>query len=228
MKKKILLILLILALVAAGAVFLWQTGFFTVAGSLEGVQDYINRFAPYSQLVYFAVQLASVILAPIPSNITALAGSVVFGFWVSFLLTWSAVVLGSVIVFLLARKLGQAFVQRFVGEKVSAKYQDLLTRKRDVFLAMAFLFPFFPDDVLCILAGLTDISFPRFFVLVLLCRPWGLAVSCAVGSATLSIPLPAMVLLGLVGLAIFLAAMKYGDAIEDKLINKLKGKKGED
>ncbi|MFR6185361.1 MAG: hypothetical protein ACLUJG_07215 [Lawsonibacter sp.] len=36
---------------------------------------------------------------PIPSNISALAGGVLFGTWVSFLLTFSAVLAGSLLVF---------------------------------------------------------------------------------------------------------------------------------
>ena len=104
---------------------------------------------------------------------------------------------------------------------MSEKYLDVIRRKRDVFLALAFLFPFFPDDVLCILAGLTDISFRRFAVLVLLTRPWGLLVSCAVGSSAVSI-LWGMALLGLAGLAVFLLSMKYGDRIEAAILEKLK------
>ena len=87
---------------------------------------------------------------------------------------------------------------------------------------MAFLFPFFPDDLLCILAGLTDISWKRFLVLVVLTRPWGLLAACGVGSSTLSIPPWGMALLGLGGLAVFLLAMKYGDQIEDALLTRWK------
>ena len=140
----------------------------------------------------------------------------------AFLLTWGAVTLGSVIVFILARALGQQFVGQFVSEKLSDKYLDVIRRKRDVFLALAFLFPFFPDDILCILAGLTDISFKRFFLLAVAARPWGLLVACMVGSATLSIPLWGMALLGAAGLAVFLLAMKYGDRLEQAVIDRLK------
>ena len=74
-------LLITIALLAGGILFLWQTGFFAAAASLEGVQQYIERFSPYSQLIYFLVQLVSVIVAPIPSNLTAAAGAVLFGFW---------------------------------------------------------------------------------------------------------------------------------------------------
>ena len=46
------------------------------------------------------MQLASVVIAPIPSNITALAGGVLFGTWLSFFLTALAVTFQ---LFLLAR-----------------------------------------------------------------------------------------------------------------------------
>ena len=218
---KIILWALTVAVLGGSVWALYATGFFQAAGSRDAMGEYIARCAPWSHLAYFGIQLASVVIAPIPSNITAAAGAYLFGLWPSFLITWGAVTLGSAIVFGLARLLGQKFACRFMGEKLSEKYLDLIRRKRDVFLLLAFLFPFFPDDLLCILAGLTDISFKRFFLLVVLARPWGLLVACMVGSATVSIPLWGMVLLGVAGLAVFLLAMKYGDKVEELIIKRL-------
>ena len=219
---KLLLWLLTLAILGGSVWALYATGFFEAAGSQEKLGEYIARCAPWSHLAYFGIQLVSVVVAPIPSNLTAAAGAYLFGLWPSFLLTWGAVALGSAIVFGLARALGQQFAGQFVSEKLSGKYLDVIRRKRDVFLALAFLFPFFPDDILCILAGLTDISFRRFFLLTVLARPWGLLVACMVGSATLSIPLWGMALLGAGGLAAFLLAMKYGDKLEALVMERLK------
>ena len=220
--KQILLWVLVLAALAVIVLVMYRTGFFAAMRTKDGLAQYISATAPWSHLVYFLIQLASVIVAPIPSNITAAVGAVLFGLWPSFLLTWAAVAAGSALVFLLARALGQKFADQFVSQKLSDKYLDVIRRKRDVFLALAFLFPFFPDDLLCILAGLTDISFRRFFILVLLTRPWGLLVACAVGSSTLSIPLWGMALLGAAGLVLFLLAMKYGDRVETAILERLK------
>ena len=214
-------LLLAILLLGGSGLLLWKTGFFSSLGSLDSMRAYIARFTPFSHLFYFVIQLLSVVVAPIPSNITALAGALLFGTWPAFLLTWAAVVVGSVLVFWLARVLGQRFVDRLVSQKVSEKYLDIIRRKRDVFLFLAFLFPFFPDDLLCILAGLTDLPFRRFAVLVLVFRPWGLLVSCAVGSSALSVPLWAMALLGAGGLAVFLLAMKYGDRLEAAILQRL-------
>ena len=206
-----LTLLATLLLLALGGILLWRTGFFRAAASLDGLQAYIQAFSPYSHLVFFLLQLFSVVIAPIPSNITAMAGALLFGALPAFLLTWGAVALGSV-------------ADRFVSHALSERYLEVIRRKRDVFLAMAFLFPFFPDDILCILAGLTDIPFPRFVVLVILFRPWGLLVASAVGGSVVSIPPWGMALLGLGGLALFLVGMKYGDRAEEALLRRFRHK----
>ena len=129
--------------------------------------------------------------------------------------------LGSALVFALARGLGQGFVQRLAGERASGRYLELLRRKRDVFLLVAFLFPFFPDDVLCILAGLTEIPFKRFILLVVIARPWGLLAACAVGGNAVKLPLPAMIALGALGAVLAALALKYGDRAEEAILKRI-------
>ena len=218
-------LLLTLLLLAGLCLLLWRTGFFQAVRTAEGIQVYIERFSPYSQLVFFLLQFCSVILAPIPSNLSALAGAMLFGMWQAFLLTMAAVFLGSAAVFLLARSLGQPFAERLVSKRVSARYQELFRTKRDTFLALALLLPFFPDDLLCILAGLTDIPLGRYLVIVALTRPWGLLVASALGGSVVDIPLPAMAAIGVAGLLVFLLGMKYGDRLEEKILQGLKRRK---
>lgn len=224
-RQKLLILAAVLLLLAGGGWFLYSTGFFRAARSLDGLRAYIDRFAPYSHLAFFLVQLLSVILAPIPSNITAAAGGVLFGTWPAFLLTFGAVAAGSLLVFSLARALGRDFADRLVSRKLSEKYQDVLRTKAPVFLVLAFLFPFFPDDMLCILAGLTDISFRRFSVIVLVTRPWGLLFASALGGSTLGLPPWVMAPIAVLGLALFLLGMKYGDRVEESVLRRLKGRK---
>lgn len=222
-KKGTVLILAVL-LLGGMAWLLWQTGFFDAIGSPRELEAYIRRFSPYSQLVYFLLQLTTVILAPIPSNLTAAAGGMLFGTAQAFWLTFAAVVLGSVMVFLLARWVGQDMVDRFVSKKLSGRYLEVIRTKRDTFLTLALLFPFFPDDILCILAGLTDIPLRRFVVIVLLARPWGLLVASAIGGNALTISAPGMILLGVAGLGLFLVGMKYGDRVEQFLMEQFQKK----
>ena len=208
-------------LCAGGLYFLWATGFFRASVSVEGVQQYIRGFYPYSQLVFFVIQLLSVIVAPIPSNISAAAGGALFGTWVSFGLTMGAVVLGSVTVFVLARRLGRSFVDRVVSGSAYQRYMDVVRRKQNVFLILAFLFPFFPDDMICALAGLTDIPFSRFFLIVLLTRPWGLLFASALGGAALHATWWWMALAGVLGGVVFVLGMKYAERLEQWVLHRV-------
>ena len=205
-------------LIVGGGWFLYSTGFFQAASSQESLRAYIDDFAPYSHLCFFLLQFLSVVLAPIPSNITAAAGGVLF----------AAVVAGSLLLFWLARVLGRDFAGRFVSRRLSEKYQQILQTKAPVFLTLAFLFPFFPDDLLCILAGLSSLSFRCFAVIVLLARPWGLLFASALGGAAFHVSPWAMVLIGVAGLVLFLLGMKYGDQIEAAILKRLSRRKGND
>ena len=218
---KWLFLLLTVLLCIGGGLFLWQSGFFAAAGSQESLRAYIEDFSPYSHLCFFLIQFLSVILAPIPSNLTAAAGGLLFGTWPAFFLTYGAVMAGSLLVFWLARTLGRDFVDRVVSRKLAEKYQKVIREKTTVFLALAFLLPYFPDDMLCILAGLTPITFGRFALLALFTRPWGLLFASALGGASLSIPLWAMVLIGLAGVMIFVLGMLYGDRLERAILKRL-------
>lgn len=221
---KFLLVALLAALGGMGYL-LYKSGFFDAVRSIDTLHAYISGFAPYSHLCFFLIQLLSVIFAPIPSNITAAAGGILFGTLPSFLLTFGAVVLGSMCVFLLARALGRPFADQVVSQKISEKYLAVIHAKTSTFLLLAFLFPFFPDDVLCILAGLTPIPALHFFLILLLARPWGLLFASALGGASLSLPIWTMAVFGVLGLVLFYLGMKYGDHVEQQVICWIHNKK---
>ena len=93
------------------------------------------------------------------------------------------------------------------------KYLPIIEEKQDMFLFLTMLFPFFPDDALCMLAGLTNIPLGRFVVIMALSRPWGLIVAALMGSGSIS-----LAVIGVAGLFIFYFAMKYSAQIEEALL----------
>ncbi len=223
-RKKWLAALAIVLVLVALCIALWQTGLLERLKNVEQLQAYLASHTPWSQLIFFGLQLCSVIIAPIPSNIIAAAGGAAFGVWPGFLITLVAVLVGSCTTFTLARTLCKNFADRVIRPKLSPKYLDLLERKRDTFLALTFFFPLFPDDLLCIMAGLTEIPFRRFFIIVLLTRPWGLLAANIFGSSLFSFSPKAIPLL-VIGAALFIVGMIYGDRIEQLILNYIAKRK---
>ena len=219
--KKVIRIILIIAAIAAalagGGYALWKTGVFERINSVEELREVISGAGAWAGVVYFFLQMMTVIVAPIPSNISMMAGALALGFWKAMILGVLAVVVGSMIVFLAARALGRNAIHRFLDKGVMEKYLPVIEEKQDMFLFLTMLFPFFPDDALCMLAGLTNISLGRFTAIMILGRPWGLIIAALLGSGSLSLPVWAWVILGAVGICIFYFALKYSSEIEDKL-----------
>ena len=94
------------------------------------------------------------------------------------------------------------------------------------------LFPFFPDDALCLIAGMTSMSFRFFIVTILLTRPIGIVLTCYLGSGQI-IPYHGwgLVIWGIsiaIMIALFVCAYKFQPQIEEwliKIAKKLSHKK---
>lgn len=215
--RRLLIALAVIAALAGCGYALWKTGVFERINSVDELREVISGAGVWAGVVYFFLQMMTVIVAPIPSNISMMAGALALGFWKAMILGVLAVVAGSMIVFLAARALGRNAIQRFLDKGVMDKYLPVIEEKQDMFLFLTMLFPFFPDDALCMLAGLTNISLGRFTAIMILARPWGLIVAALLGSGSLSLPIWAWVILGAVGVCIFYFALKYSSEIEDKL-----------
>lgn len=214
---RIALVALVVLALAAGAAVLYKNGWFERIGSVEELRELIDEAGAFAGIVFFLLQMLTVIVAPIPSNVTMMAGALALGFWPAMLLGIAAIWLGSLIMFMLARRLGQRAVQGFIDRSVMEKYLPLIEEKQDMFLFLTLLFPFFPDDMLCILAGLTSMPTGRFAVIMLLARPWGLIFAALLGSGAFSLPPWGWVVLTLAMGAVFVLAMKYSRQIEDRL-----------
>lgn len=222
MKKKIALASAAALLLAAGGYAAWRSGLFERLSSVEGLREFIGAAGPWAGAVYFLLQMMTVIVAPIPSNISMMAGALALGFWPAMILGVLAVIAGSVIVFMAARKLGRGAALRLVDRGVMEKYLPVIEEKQDMFLFLTLLFPFFPDDALCILAGLTSIPLRRFVLIMALTRPWGLVFAALLGSGAIAMPAWAWVLLTLALAVVFVVMMKYSAQIENRLFEFVK------
>ncbi len=185
-----------------------------VFSSRDSVRDFVRQFDPYGPIAFFLLQLVTVIVAPIPGNIIALAGGALFGLWSGFFLSTSALLVGSTITFALARFYGRPLVERFVPKALIDKYLDSIAERHYVVLFGAFLLPFFPDDALCFISGLSNLRYPVFLLMVVIGRPPGMFVASLVGSGIAVIPWWGWIIIAAASAGLLYAIYRHKGRIE--------------
>lgn len=198
-----------------------------VFSSRENVRAFVDQFDPYGPLAFFLVQALQVIAAPIPGNVTALAGGALFGLWPGFLISTAGLIAGSCAAFAIARYYGRPIVEKLVKPAIVDKYIDTLANRHFVLLFLLFLFPFFPDDALCLIAGISALPFHVFLLLVVVGRPPGMLVASLVGSGIAVVPWWGWVLIAAASGGILYLAYRYKDTLDERLgVAKRSGDRG--
>ena len=169
---KLLILFNVVALfVLLGYIILYQTGVLERINNLEELRAFIGSAGAWGILVFFMLTLLQVVILPIPAAVTILLGVLIYGPTVSFIVSTLGTIAGSVICFLLGKFFGYKVVTWIIGEEKTKKYTKLISEKGKIPFIVMMLFPFFPDDILCMAAGLTKMTFKFFIIAVSLSRP---------------------------------------------------------
>ena len=150
---------ILLLLLGAGL----QSGIFS---SREAMEQFLRQTGVLAPLCFLLLQTIQVVIPVVPGGVSCIIGVAMF----------AGMVTGSVISFLLARHYGQTFLLKFVSEETFQKYISWTEKgkKFDIFFLLALILPGMPDDLLCLIAGLTSMSMKKYLVFTLLGRPFSL------------------------------------------------------
>jgi uncharacterized membrane protein YdjX (TVP38/TMEM64 family) len=111
--------------------------------------------------LFVLVVILEVIFAPIPGGAVGYLGAARFGFWQAWPLLYVGNIVGTTIVFFLARRWGTRLFEQNVPDRVRRRYDGYLQQK-PILLWLCYAVPVIPVDVLSILAGVSSISARRF------------------------------------------------------------------
>lgn len=227
--RTILVVVIIAGLVTLGYFILRWTGVWEKVNSAEKLQAVIESWGFWGRLGFVALSFLQVTFLPLPSTVTIIAGVWAFGSPLeSALLSLAGILLGSMLAFLLGKVFGRRLVVFMVGEKTCDKWVKFLTNAKYSFFIMMLL-PIFPDDVLCLVAGLTDMSWTFFTVTNLIARPIGVFTVAYFGSGHLipyhgwGLIVWAFIIVAIV--VVLFLSYKYQKQIENFLLNTFKSKK---
>lgn len=153
----------------------WKTGVLT---SQEQMQALVTRCGTAGILLFVLFQAVQVVVPVLPGGLGCLAGVLLFGPIWGFVYNYVGICVGSLAAFAVARSCGKPLLSMLFSEKQIAKYSSW-AEERNRFarlFALAIFLPVAPDDFLCYLAGTTDMSWRRYTAIILLGKPFAIAL----------------------------------------------------
>ena len=157
---------LLLVLILAGiSLLFYETGLAQFFLNKERVLAFLKSLGPWAFLGFVLLQAAQVVVAPIPGEVTGLAGGYLYGPVSGIVLSTIGLTIGSWLAFVLARAWGRPIVERFVPQSTMARFDYLLHHKGAYIVFLLFLIPGFPKDTLCWFLGLGHLTTTEFLVI---------------------------------------------------------------
>ena len=145
--------------------------------SIDDLRNYVASFGYLAVIIYVVMNFLQVVILPIPGFIAVGTGVALFGPLKTSIYSLIGILSGSFVAFFIGRVLGYKVVRWIVGKETLDKSLKSVKNKDKVVLTFMFLFPFFPDDVLCFVAGLSSMSTAYFSIMITVCRIISVALS---------------------------------------------------
>jgi uncharacterized membrane protein YdjX (TVP38/TMEM64 family) len=134
----------------------------------EGLISLLSSFGTFSYLAYILLIITGVIFAPIHPFIFYVTGGILFGPYISWILTLIGVAIGSSIAFKLSEKYGRSFVEKHVSKKHIEKFDKLSEKYGSISIFILRVNPLTSSDVWSYIGGLTKMKFWKFLMWTLL------------------------------------------------------------
>ena len=183
--RTLLVVTVVAAVVVACYVLYYTTGLSEKFSDFSALASYIRGSGFWGVAVFIGLTVFQVVVLPIPEAVTILLGVAIFGATTSFILSVIGTIIGSLISFMLGKVFGRKLCNWMFGEDNTEKYAKIMNEKGRFLFIIMLLFPAFPDDMLCMIAGITTLSYTYFTVICLVTRPVMIGLTAYLGSGVI-------------------------------------------
>lgn len=214
-----------LSIFVIGYCLLYRFGILQTISSVESLKNLILSTEEKGIYIYILIQALQVIIIPVPASIICIVGSLIYGPFLGAIYCSIGVLVGSFTSFILGKTFGYNIVKWIAGKENTDKYSQIIRKRGGFFLTIAFLLPMFPDDILCWIAGITNMKFKTFSIITIITRPIGVICMSYFGGGHI-IPFAGWgiyvwsILLVFI-IAIVILIYKYQEKMQNYIINKL-------
>ena len=151
-------------------------------GNLEAITASMEHAGIWGPIVLFILFVLQVFLAFIPGQALMIACGYLYGFWGGFILSWLSLVVGGEIAYLLARRYGRPFAEKWIASSVLERWNKAAAGQGIAFFALSLVMPLVPNDAMCYVAGLGTIRRLHFSIANALGRGLACLVTSAAGA----------------------------------------------
>lgn len=202
----------IIATIAAALVFREELAL--IFASPARLKRWVDQWGWVSPLVFFGLQILQVIVFIIPGEVPQIAGGYLFGVVPGLVYSLAGITAGSAFNYGVAKLLGVPFVERVFSRPRLERFEHIIKSPKaiDVFFLL-FLIPGIPKDILCYVAGLSQLRFGAFLLISMAGRLPGILGSVLIGSAAADERWIMSGIFLLVAVLFFLAGMVFRDRL---------------
>ena len=164
---------------AVGTVIFCIWAYYTgILQSKETLSAFIKQAGIWGPPLFIFLQILQTVVPIIPGALTSVAGVFIYGHIIGTIYNYVGIVIGCAIIFYLARTYGPAFVQSVVSKRTYDKYIGWLDEgnRFERFFIFMMIWPISPADFLCMLAALTKMTFKKYMIIIVLCKPITLVI----------------------------------------------------
>jgi len=203
------------------------TNFWDKVNNIEELRIYISSFGTNAILIFVFMQILQVVILPIPGIIAIGAGVALFGVKLGAIYSLIGIIIGSFLAYYIGKYPGERVVGWLVGRSNLKKALKKIEGKDKIILTIMFIFPFFPDDLLCFIAGMSSMSQIYFTIMIILTRTFGVYTTAySVNGSLIPYNTPwGIALWSIIFLASFVFVYlinKYGKRLEERILKKFK------
>lgn len=173
---------------------------------------------PYGPAGIIGTQFAQVLIAPIPP-VTPVISGMLYGTYLGTFYSTVGAALGSLAALLIARKYGRTAAERFLTDEAMDKFDEYTSGHGYLPFIILFVFPGFPDDALCFIAGLTNLDLKKLFLISSLGRIPGIALLALTGTSAAQANTGVFVLSAFLVLSISYGSVRYEQKLEETVVN---------
>lgn len=166
-KRAIITISITIAIIGVLVALYFLLGLKKYFTDAEFIKEEIESYGNFGKFIYVVINFLQTTLIPITNIPTIFAGTYVYGPLDAANLAIIGVLVGSVVSFYIGRIFGTKLLIWILGEQKLNKYLEMMKGRENVVFFLTMLLPGFPDDIICMVAGITPMRF-RFFAITLL------------------------------------------------------------